>query len=143
MYKSDLDAVYQRAESLERELKDVKTQKHADAARVAQLEQSLLAAQQTIARMRTGHMAAPPMDPHLMPSQATTVLVLGILSVTICSLMGPIAWHYGNDELRRIDAGQANPLKRGEVVAGRILGIIATALMIVAMLMVLFVFAVA
>lgn len=140
MYRNDLDAVYQRAQSLERELAETRAQKQVDAQRVAQLEQSLLAAQQTIARMRGGGFQQP-MNPHMMPSQATTVLVLGILSVTICSLMGPLAWHYGNDELRRIDAGQANPLKRGEVVAGRILGIISTVLLFVAMLIMFFAFA--
>jgi hypothetical protein len=140
MYRNDLDAVYQRAEALQRELAETRAQKNADAQRVAQLEQSLIAAQQTIARMRGGYMQQP-VNPHMLPSNATTVLVLGILSLTICGLLGPIAWHYGNDELRRIDSGMANPLKRGEATAGRILGIIASALLFISMFFLLFLFA--
>ena len=140
MYKNDFDAAYQRAQALERQLAEVKAQKDADAQQVAALQQSLAQAQDTIARMRGGGYQ-PPTNPHMLPSNGTTVLVLGILSVTICGLLGPLAWHYGNDELRRIDGGMANPLKRGEVVAGRILGMIATILMGLSLLFVFFLLA--
>lgn len=141
MYKNDYDAAYNRAQALERELAEVKAQKDADAHQVAALQQSLAQAQATIARIRGAGGVQPGMNPHLLPSNGTTVLVLGILSVTICALLGPLAWHYGSDELRRIDMGMANPLKRGEVVAGRVLGIIATVLMGLSMLFVFFVIA--
>jgi len=64
-------------------------------------------------------------------SQATTVLVLGILSLVVCQILGPIAWVMGNNELAGIDAGRRPPQNRGTAQAGRILGIIATVLMII------------
>jgi len=64
-------------------------------------------------------------------SQATTVLVLGILSLVLCQILGPIAWVMGNNELAGIDAGLRPPQNRGTAQAGRILGIISTVLMIV------------
>ncbi len=64
-------------------------------------------------------------------SQATTVLVLGILSLVVCQILGPIAWVMGNSELAGIDAGRRPPQNRGTAQAGRILGIIATVLMII------------
>ena len=64
-------------------------------------------------------------------SQATTILVLGILSLVVCQILGPIAWVMGNNELAGIDAGRRPPQNRGTAQAGRILGIIATVLMII------------
>jgi len=141
MYRNDLDAVYQRAQHLERELAQVKAQKTSDAQRVAALEQSLAAAQQTITRMRGAGLQYQPQPYQHLPSNSTTVLVLGILSITICSLLGPIAWHYGTEEIRQIDLGQADPMKRGSVTAGRILGMISTGFLCLSLLMLLFVFA--
>ncbi len=66
----------------------------------------------------------------LIRATATLILVLGILSLVCCNLLGPVAWSMGNNALREIDAGIGNPIDRGLVVAGRILGIIATVLMI-------------
>lgn len=64
-------------------------------------------------------------------SQATTVLVLGIIGVVLCQLLGPVAWVMGNTELQAIDAGRRAPQNRGTANAGRILGIIATVLLII------------
>lgn len=62
-------------------------------------------------------------------SQATTVLVLGILSVVLCQILGPFAWVMGNNELAAIDGGRRPPENRGTANAGRILGIIGTVLL--------------
>ena len=59
-------------------------------------------------------------------SKATTVLVLGILGIVICSVLAPIAWYLGNEEVRAIDAGRRDPTNRGTANAGRILGIVGT-----------------
>jgi len=67
-------------------------------------------------------------------SNGTLILVLGILSLVLCGLLGPVAWIMGNNALRNIDAGLGDPNERGMVVAGRILGIIATVLLIVGLL---------
>lgn len=64
-------------------------------------------------------------------SQATTILVLGILSLVLCQVLGPFAWVMGNKELAGIDAGRRAPQNRGTAQAGRILGIISTVLMII------------
>jgi len=62
-------------------------------------------------------------------SQATTVLVLGILGVAVLQLLGPFAWVMGNRELEAIDAGRRPPEGRSSANAGRILGIIGTVLL--------------
>ncbi len=49
-------------------------------------------------------------------SNATLILVLGILSLVCCGLLGPVAWIMGNNALREIDAGIGNPSDRGLVV---------------------------
>jgi uncharacterized membrane protein YjgN (DUF898 family) len=64
-------------------------------------------------------------------SQATTILVLGILSIVICGILAPFAWSMGNKELAAIDAGRRPPDNRGTANAGRILGIIGTVLLAV------------
>lgn len=62
-------------------------------------------------------------------SQATTVLVLGILGIVICGILAPFAWNMGNKELEAIDSGRRPPENRGTANAGRILGIIGTVLL--------------
>jgi len=64
-------------------------------------------------------------------SQATTVLVLGILSLVLCQFLGPFAWVMGNKELDAIDAGERPPENRGTAQAGKVLGIISTVMLIV------------
>jgi uncharacterized membrane protein YjgN (DUF898 family) len=72
-------------------------------------------------------------------SQATTILVLGILSIVICGFLGPVAWSMGNTELAAIDAGRRSPEGRGTANAGRILGIIATVLLVIGVVVFIFV----
>ena len=63
--------------------------------------------------------------------EGTKILVLGILSVVLCQILGPFAWVVGNRVLREID--QSNGMmtgNRGLVVAGRILGIVGTVLLL-------------
>jgi hypothetical protein len=64
--------------------------------------------------------------------RGTTVLVLGILSLVVCGILGPFAWSMGNSALAEIDARPGYYSNRGLVVAGRICGIVATVLLIVA-----------
>lgn len=63
--------------------------------------------------------------------RAGTILVLGILSLVVCSILGPIAWSMGNEELRRIDSGVVDPSTRSNASTGRVCGMISTILMIV------------
>ncbi len=59
-------------------------------------------------------------------SQATTILVLGILGLVCCGPLGIVAWVMGNNEIQAIDAGRRDPANRGTANAGRIVGIVAT-----------------
>jgi hypothetical protein len=68
-------------------------------------------------------------------SKATTVLVLGILGLVICSVLAPIAWYLGNDEVRAIDAGRRDPSNRSMANTGRILGIIGTVLLAIGLVL--------
>lgn len=73
--------------------------------------------------------------------QATTVLVVGLLSLAVCQVLGPVAWVMGNSAVREIDASAGTLRGRDAANIGRICGIIATALMVVALLLVTGVFA--
>lgn len=74
-------------------------------------------------------------------SKATTVLVLGILGIVICSVLAPIAWYMGNEEVRSIDAGRRDPSNRGTANAGRILGIVGTVFLGIGIVILFFVLA--
>jgi hypothetical protein len=74
-------------------------------------------------------------------SQATTVLVLGIISIVLCQFLGPVAWVMGNNELAAIDAGRRAPENRGTANAGRILGIISTVLIAIGIILVILIIA--
>ena len=63
-------------------------------------------------------------------SRSGAILTLGILAVVVCSILGPFAWVMGNEELRRMRAGQTPSDGWSSVVAGRVLGIIGTVLIV-------------
>ena len=81
---------------------------------------------------------APPPQPAWQPAaagapvdhpQGTTILILGILSLVVCGVLGPVAWVMGNNALAEIDRTPTAYRNRGNVQAGRICGIIATVLL--------------
>ncbi|WP_332644045.1 hypothetical protein [Aeromicrobium sp.] len=61
--------------------------------------------------------------------QATTILVLGILGLVLCQIIGPFAWSMGNKAQKEIQANPGAYSGEGEVNAGRIMGIIGTAIL--------------
>lgn len=73
-------------------------------------------------------MTVPVQSPYPEQSQATTILVLGILSIVCCGLLGIAAWVMGNNELKAIDEGRRAPENRGTANAGRICGIVGVVL---------------
>ena len=75
-----------------------------------------------------GYGGYPPAREH---PQGTTVLILGILSLVICQLLGPVAWIMGNKAIKEIDASGVQVSNRSSVQAGRICGAIASLLMLV------------
>jgi hypothetical protein len=140
VYRDDLAAAHARLEQVQRELTEASSQTTRDQQRIAQLTAQLAAARDAMVRMGQGMPAyVPPQYVHA--SRATSVLVLGVLSLVLCSVMGPIAWSMGNEELRRIESGQTPDLARSSVVAGRVCGIIGTAMLIVSGFAVLIVLA--
>ena len=64
----------------------------------------------------------------------TTVLVLGILGLVICGLLAPIAWYRGNQALATEPVGPTEYANVGLLRAGRILGIIGTALWVLGLI---------
>jgi uncharacterized membrane protein YjgN (DUF898 family) len=73
--------------------------------------------------------------------QAVTVLVLGILGIVVCGLCGPFAWQMGSRVEREIAASQGRWGGGTEATVGKILGIVATALLGVSLVViVVFVF---
>jgi hypothetical protein len=129
MYRDDLVAAHARLEQVQRDLTEASSQTTRDQQRIAQLTAQLAAARDALVRMGQRMPAYAP-SPYVHASRATSVLVLGILSLVLCSVMGPIAWAMGNEELRRIDGGQTPDIARSSVVAGRICGIVGTAMLI-------------
>lgn len=73
-----------------------------------------------------GYPVYPPRPKH---PQAVTVLVLGILGIVVCGLIGPFAWSMGNRVVAEIEASQGQWDGQSEATIGRILGIVATALL--------------
>jgi len=77
----------------------------------------------------------------MKPHRATTVLVLGILSIVTCFPLGIVAWLMGNNDLREMNNGLMDPSGRDSTSAGRICGIIGTVLTILMLLFMMLWFA--
>lgn len=67
---------------------------------------------------------------HYRPHNGVGILVLGILSLVCCGLLGPVAWIMGNSELAAYRRGEIDPSAHGMIMAGYILGIISSCLII-------------
>lgn len=65
----------------------------------------------------------------MKPHRGTLILVLGILSLVICSPLGIVAWIMGSGDLKQMDAGAMDPTGRSVTNAGKICGMIATILL--------------
>ncbi|MFI6871374.1 DUF4190 domain-containing protein [Nocardia sp. NPDC050406] len=75
-----------------------------------------------------GYGYGPPQD----HPQATTILVIGILSLVFCQILGPVAWIMGSKARKEIDHSGGAIGGRGNVTAGWVCGIIASCLLILA-----------
>jgi uncharacterized membrane protein len=65
-------------------------------------------------------------------SQATTILILGIVGLLCCGPLGIVSWIMGNKELKAIEEGRRNPAQRSTANAGRVIGIVAVVLWVLA-----------
>jgi len=143
MYRDDLTAAHARLEQLQRDLAEASSQGVQDRQRIADLTAQLNATRDALTRMGAPSQFGAPYGAIQYPSRAGTVLVLGILSIVVCTVLGPIAWSMGNEELRRIDLGQVDPMSRNAASAGRICGIVATVFMILGVVLFIGIFALA
>ena len=62
------------------------------------------------------------------------MLILGILGLVLCQVISPFAWVMGNRVVREIDASGGQLGGRSTANAGRICGIVGTALLAVGLL---------
>jgi hypothetical protein len=70
-----------------------------------------------------------PREPALERHSGAVILTLGILGLVLtCFPLGIVAWLAANDDLRAMDAGRRDPEGRPLVVAGKVCGVISTAL---------------
>ena len=65
----------------------------------------------------------------MKPHHGTLILVFGILGLVICAPLGIAAWVISNGDLKQMDSGAMDPSDRSLTNAGRILGMIATILL--------------
>ncbi|MEI6277769.1 MAG: hypothetical protein WCQ16_00125 [Verrucomicrobiae bacterium] len=70
----------------------------------------------------------------MKPHRGTLVLVLGILGLIICQPVGIAAWVMGNADLKQIAAGTMDPEGKSLTQIGKILGVIATVLLALAVI---------
>ncbi len=66
----------------------------------------------------------------MQPHRATLILVLGILSLVICAICGPIAWVMANRDIAAMNSGLMDPTGLEQTKAGKICGIIGTVFLI-------------
>jgi hypothetical protein len=65
-------------------------------------------------------------------SQGVLALVLGIIGLFVFWPVAPVAWVVGRNDVRGVDAGRRDPANRGVALAGQIMGIIGTVLLVLA-----------
>ena len=63
-------------------------------------------------------------DPGLRPHRATTILVCGILGLTVCGLLGIVAWVWGNEDLATMRQGTMDPSGQSMTTAGKVCGVV-------------------
>ena len=74
----------------------------------------------------------------MKPHRATMILVFGILGLTACGVSAPVAWVMGNTDLHEMDAGIMDPSGRDTTNIGRILGMVGSGLMVLALVLGIF-----
>lgn len=83
-------------------------------------------------------MSFPETTPYPETSQASTALVVSIVSLVCCQVLGIVAWIMANNELEAIKAGRRSPANEGTATAARIIGIVSTVLFGIGFVLLLF-----
>lgn len=71
-------------------------------------------------------------------NDATTVFILGLLGIILCQLCAPVAWSKGNTYVQCCALNDVQPDGLG--VAGRVMGIIGTVLLVLTLIWILIIF---
>ena len=66
----------------------------------------------------------------MKPHRGVLILVFGILGLVVCQLFGIAAWLMGNTDLEEMSVGRMDPSGRDLTKAGRICGMVATAILV-------------
>mgnify|MGYP001811615917 CR=1 FL=1 len=64
--------------------------------------------------------------------RGTLILVLGIVSLVACQILGIVPWIMANGDLQKMAAGTMDPEGEGMTKAGKICGLIAVILAVIA-----------
>jgi uncharacterized membrane protein len=67
-------------------------------------------------------------------SQAVLALVVAIIGLVAFQIISPVAWVLANREIQGIDQGRRNPTNRGMAVAAKVIAIIGTVVLVLAVL---------
>ncbi|MBO0855896.1 MAG: DUF4190 domain-containing protein [Nocardia sp.] len=73
----------------------------------------------------------PPEGSPVEHPHATTVLLVGVMSVLCCGVLGPVAWVMGRRALDEIDISGGTVGGRSQVMIGYFAGIAGTVIMII------------
>ena len=73
----------------------------------------------------------------MKPHRGTNILVFGILGLLLCQIFGIAAWTMGNNDLREMDAGFMDPAGKDLTNAGRILGMVATGILVLQLVIII------
>jgi len=76
----------------------------------------------------------------MRPHRGSIILAFGILGLLVCQLFGVAAWVMADKDLKEMDRGYMDPSGRDLTKTGRILGMVATGLMVTSLILVLFFF---
>lgn len=71
---------------------------------------------------------------YAQPHRGGTILTLGILGILCCGFLGIAAWAMGATDLAAIKAGRMDPSGHSMTMVGMILGIVATAFLVLGVL---------
>ena len=73
----------------------------------------------------------------MKPHRGAVILAFGILGLVVCQLFGVAAWVMADNDLKEMRRGYMDPSGRDLTNVGRILGMVATALMAIPLLFVI------
>ncbi len=73
----------------------------------------------------------------MKPHRGAIILAFGILGLVVCQLFGVAAWVMGDNDLKEMRRGYMDPTGRDLTSTGRILGMVATCLMAIPLLIVI------